>query len=332
MADNKGVLIFAEVAEGKLTGLAQELLGVGRKLAGGLGEGLSAVVAGSGVAPVAQQAIAFGADKVYVVDDPLLKDYQTDAYVAAMQKVIEQANPQIFLLGQTNVGRDLAPKLAFKLGVGLSTDCVDLNIDAASKKLLQTRPVYGGNARATFTTDGFPQIATARAKAFNALAKDDARKGEVVNVAAGLAPTVARTKVLNRVKEEAAGIKLEDARVIVSGGRGLGGPDNFKLLEPLAKLLGGAVGASRPPCDNNWVPATMQIGLTGKIVSPEVYFAVGISGASQHMAGCSGAKHIIAINKDAEANIFREAEFGVVGDLKVILPALTEKVKELLKG
>jgi len=330
MADNKGVLIFAEVADGKLTGLAQELLGVGRKLAGALGEGLSAVVAGSGVAAVAQQAVAFGADKVYVVDDPLLKDYTTDAYAAAMQKVLEQAKPQILLLGQTNVGRDLAPKLAFKLGVGLSTDCVDLAIDPASKKLLQTRPVYGGNARATFTTDGLPQIATARAKAFNALPKDDARKGEVVNVAAGLSP--ARTKVLNKVKEEAAGIKLEDARVIVSGGRGMGGPDNFKLLEPLAKLLGGAVGASRPPCDNNWVPTSLQIGLTGKIVSPEVYFAVGISGASQHMAGCTGAKHIIAINKDPEANIFREAEFGVVGDLKAILPALTEKVKELLKS
>jgi len=188
------------------------------------------------------------------------------------------------LLGQTNVGRDLAPKLAFKLGVGLSTDCVDLAIDPASKKLLQTRPVYGGNARATFTTDGSPQIATARAKAFNALPKDDARKGEVITVAAGLTP--ARTKVLSKVKEEAAGIKLEDARVS-SPCRGMGGPDNFKLLEPLAKLLGGAVGASRPPCDNNWVPATMQIGLTGKIVSPEVYFAVGVSGASQHMAGCT---------------------------------------------
>ena len=332
MADYKGVLIFAEVAEGKLTGLAQELLGIGRKLADALGEGLSAAVVGSGVIGLAQEAVAFGADKVYVVDDPLLKDYLTDTYAAAMQKVVEQAKPQILLLGQTNVGRDLAPKLAFKLGVGLSTDCVDLSIDPASKKLLQTRPVYGGNARATFTTEGFPQIATARAKAFNALPKNDSRKGEIVNVAAGLAPSVARTKLLNRVKEEAAGIKLEDARVIVCGGRGLGGPDNFKLLEALAKLLGGAVGASRPPCDNNWVPTMLQIGLTGKIVSPEVYFAVGISGASQHMAGCTGSKHIVAINKDAEANIFREAEFGVVGDLKVVLPVLTEKVKELLKG
>jgi len=332
MADNKGVLIFAEVAEGKLIGLAHELLGVGRKLADALGEGLSAVVAGSGVAGFAQEAVAFGADKVYVVDDPLLKDYLTDSYVAAMQKVIEQAKPQILLFGQTNVGRDLAPKLAFKLGVGLSTDCVDLAIDPASKKLLQTRPVYGGNARATFMTEGLPQIATARAKAFNPLPKNDSRKGEIVNVAAGLAPAVVRTKLLNKVKQEAAGIKLEDARVIVCGGRGLGGPDNFKLLDALAKILGGAVGASRPPCDNNWVPTTLQIGLTGKIVSPEVYFAVGISGASQHMAGCTGAKHIIAINKDPEANIFREAEFGVVGDLKAVLPALTEKVKEMLKG
>jgi len=332
MADYKGVLIFAEVTEGKLPGLAQELLGIGRKLADALGEGLSAVVAGSGVSGVAQQAIAFGADKVYVVDDPLLKDYLTDPYAAVMQKVVEQAKPQILLLGQTNIGRDLAPKLAFKLGTGLATDCVDLSIDPSTKKLLQTRPVYGGNARATFTTEGYPQIATARTKAFSALAKNDSRKGEVVTVQAGLAPSVVRTKLVNRVKEEAAGIKLEDARIIVCGGRGLGGPDNFKLLEALAKLLGGAVGASRPPCDNNWVPTTLQIGLTGKIVTPEVYFAVGISGASQHLAGCSGAKHIIAINKDPEANIFREAEFGVVGDLKAVLPALADKVKELLKG
>ena len=332
MADYKGVLIFAEVTEGKLPGLAQELLGIGRKLADALGEGLSAVVAGSGVSGVAQQAIAFGADKVYVVDDPLLKDYLTDPYAAVMQKVVEQTKPQILLLGQTNIGRDLAPKLAFKLGTGLATDCVDLSIDPSTKKLLQTRPVYGGNARATFTTEGYPQIATARTKAFSALAKNDSRKGEVVTVQAGLAPSVVRTKLVNRVKEEAAGIKLEDARIIVCGGRGLGGPDNFKLLEALAKLLGGAVGASRPPCDNNWVPTTLQIGLTGKIVTPEVYFAVGISGASQHMAGCSGAKHIIAINKDPEANIFREAEFGVVGDLKAVLPALADKVKELLKG
>jgi electron transfer flavoprotein alpha subunit len=332
MADYKGVLIFAELTDGKLSGIAQELLGVGRKLADALGEGLSAVVAGSGVGGAAQQAIVFGADKVYVVDDALLKDYLTDSYVAVMQKVVEQAKPQILLMGHTNIGRDLAPKLAFKLGTGLATDCVELSIDPNTKKLLQTRPVYGGNARATFTTEGYPQIATARAKAFSALEKNDSRKGEVVPVQAGLSPSVVRTKLLNRVKEEAAGIRLEDARIIVCGGRGLGGPDNFKLLEVLAKLLGGAVGASRPPCDNNWVPTTLQIGLTGKIVTPEVYFAVGISGASQHMAGCSGAKHIIAINKDPEANIFREAEFGVVGDLKAVVPALTEKVKELLQG
>lgn len=249
-----------------------------------------------------------------------------------MQKVVEQAKPQVLLIGHTNIGRDLAPKLAFKLDTGLASDCVDLSIDPGTKKLLQTRPVYGGNARATFTTEGYPQIATIRAKAFSGLERNDSKKGEVIAIQAGLSPAAIRTKLINRVKAETTGVKLEDARIIVSGGRGMGGPDNFKLLQELAKVLGAAVGASRPPCDNGWVPATMQVGLTGKIVTPEIYIAIGISGASQHMAGCSGAKHIIAINKDQDANIFREAQFGVVGDLKQILPAFTDKVKELVKS
>ena len=332
MADNKGVLIVGEVAEGKLAAITAELLGAGRKLADDLGEQLSAVLIGSGIKDFAQEIITFGADKVLVVDDPLLKDYQTDSYVAAMEKVVNENPPKILLLGQTFLGRDLAPRLAFKLKTGLSMDCVELAIDSSSKALVATRPVYGGNAKAVFTTGGMPQMATARAKAMTPLEKNDSRTGEIVTVDAGLDPSALRIKVLGLAKEEVEGVKLEDANTVVSGGRGVGGPEGFAELEKLAKLMKGAVGATRPACDNGWIAASTQVGLTGKIVSPDVYFAVALSGSSQHMAGCSGSKTIIAINKDPEANIFREAQFGVVGDWKKVLPALTEKVQELLSG
>jgi len=330
MADNKGVMIFTEVVEGKLAPIAKELLGCGRKLADELKEELSALLVGSGVASFAAEAIAFGADKVYIVDDALLKDYRTDAYVAVVEKVAKQANPRILLLGQTTIGRDLAPRAAFRLGTAVTLDCVALEIDTSSKLLLQTKPVYGGNAQAIFTMETLPQMATVRAKAMSALAPDNARKGEVVTVAAGLDAAAIKTNLLQKVVQEVEGVKLEDAPVIVSGGRGIGGADGFKQLEELAKLLKGAVGASRPPCDNGWVSDTIQIGLTGKIVSPDVYIAVALSGSSQHLAGCSGSKNIIAINRDPEANIFKEARFGVVGDWKKIIPAFQAKAKELL--
>jgi electron transfer flavoprotein alpha subunit len=287
------------------------------------------VVAGSGVANIAAEAISFGADKVYVVDAALLKDYRTDAYVAVVEKVVKQANPRILLLGQTTIGRDLAPRAAARLATAAVLDCIALDIDAATKQLLMTKPVYGGNARAIYSMETLPQIATVRAKAMAALEPDAARKGQVVAVDAGLDPAAIKTTVLQKVVHEAEGIKLEDAAVVVAGGRGIGGPEGFKQLEALAKVLKGAVGATRPPCDAGWVPDTIQIGLTGKIVSPYVYIAVAISGASQHMAGCSGSKNIIAINRDAEAQIFKEARFGVVGDWKKIIPAFEAKVKEL---
>jgi electron transfer flavoprotein alpha subunit len=330
MADYKGVMVYGEVAEGKLAPIATEGLGIGRKLADDLGQELSAVLVGSGIGNSAQEAFAFGADKVYVVDDPLLKDYQTDSYVAVMEKVVQQAKPQALIMGQTDVGRDLAPRLAFKLGTTVVMDCIELEVDSDSKRLLQTKPVYGGNARAVFTSETDPQIVTIRTKAMTPLAPDTSRKGEVVNIDAGLDASAIRTKVLDKVVEEVAGIRLEDAETVVAGGRGIGSAEGFKQLEELAKALKGAVGASRPPCDNGWVPDTLQVGLTGKIIAPEVYIAVAISGSSQHMSGCSGSKNIIAINKDAEANIFREARFGVVGDWKKVLPAFTQKVKELL--
>jgi len=332
MSDNKGVMIYGEVVEGKLSGMATELLGCGRKLADELGQELSAVIVGAGIGSLAQEAISFGADKVYVVDDALLKDYVSDAYVSVMEKVVQQAMPQIILLGQTSVGRDLAPKLAFKLGTAATMDCVGVEIDPDSKRLLATKPVYGGNAQAIISYESDPQVATIRAKVMSPLAPDAARKGEVVNIDAGLDAAAIKTKYIEKVKEEVEGIKLEEAPVVVSGGRGIGGPEGFQQLAELAKMLKGAVGASRPACDSGWMPETQQVGLTGKIVTPDLYIAIGISGSSQHMAGCSSSKTIVAINKDPEANIFKEARYGVVGDWKKVFPAFVEKVKELLAG
>jgi electron transfer flavoprotein alpha subunit len=333
MAENKGVMICGEIVDGKMAAVTTELLGGGRKVADELGEDLSAVLMGSGVSDFAKEAIAYGADKVYVIDDPLLKDYQTDSYTAVMEKLVKEVAPKVLLMGQTPMGRDLAPRLGFRLGVGVSTDCIELGVDPESKLPFQTRPVYGGNARAIFSCELFPQMATVRPKTMSSLERDDSRQGEVVTFDTGIDASMIRTKVLDRVKEEVTGIKLEDADVIVSGGRGIGGPEPFeKELKELADVLGGAVGASRPPADNGWVGEALHIGLTGKIVAPTVYIAIAISGASQHMSGCTGSKNIIAINKDSEANIFKEARFGIVADYKQALPAFTEKVKELMAG
>lgn len=329
MAEYNGVMVYCEVREGKLASIATEGLGCGRKLADDLGQELFAVLVGSGVSGLAREAISFGADKAYVIDDPLLKDYQTDSYVAVMEKAVNEVMPQILILGQTAIGCDLAPRLAFRLGTTTTVGCIELAIDPESKRLHQTKPIYGGNAQAVFTGETNPQIATIRAKAMTPL-EPASRQGEVVNIAAGLEPSAIRTRVLDKVVEAVEGVKLEDAEVVVAGGRGIGGAEGFQQLEELARLFKGAVGASRPPCDNGWVADSLQIGLTGKIVAPGLYFAVAISGSSQHTSGCSGAKNIVAINKDAEANIFREARFGVVGDWKKVLPALTDKIKELL--
>jgi electron transfer flavoprotein alpha subunit len=247
-----------------------------------------------------------------------------------MEGVIKEATPRVVVMGQTSVGRDLAPRLAFRLGTTATLDCIELNIDPGSKQLLPTKPVYGGNVMAVITTKSLPQIATIRARAMPPLPRNDKRQGEIVSIDAEPDPQTIRTRVLEKVAEEVTGIKLEEAEVIVTGGRGIGGTEGFQQLGELAQLLKGAVGASRPPCDNGWVPETLQIGLTGKIVAPKLYIAVALSGSSQHVSGCSGCQNIIAINKDPEANIFNEARFGVVGDWKKVVPAFTDKVRELL--
>jgi len=333
MAEYKGVLVCGELADGKLASITTEMLGCGRKLADDLKEELSCMLASDAVGDASKEAIAFGADKVYVVEHAALKEYQADAYMQAVEKLAKETSPRVILMGQTFMGRDLAPRLAFRLGASLATDCLDLAIDAKTKLLVETRPVYGSNAQAVFTTESMPQMATVRSKAMSPLERDDSRKGEAVPFKVDIDTSKIRTKILETVKEEAVGMKLEEAPVIVCGGRGLGGPEPFQTtLKELADLLHGAVGASRPPADNGWVPESVHIGLTGKIVAPDIYFAVAVSGASQHTAGCSGSKHIIAINKDPEANIFREAEFGVVGKYEEVMPALTSKLKELLTG
>jgi len=332
MAESKGIMVYGEIVEGSLSSITTELLGCGRQLADESKEDLLCILIADQLGEAPQKAVAFGADKVYTAQDGLLKEYQTDSYVTVMEKAVKDISPRILLMGQTSVGRDLAPRLAFRLGVSVAMDCLELKIDPETKLLQQTRPVYGGNARAVFSSDSFPQMATVRQKAMSPLEPDESRKGEIAPLEIALDPAAIRTKVIETVKEEVEGIKLEDAEAVVSGGRGIGDPEGFKQLEALAKVLKGAVGASRPPCDNGWVPDTMQVGLTGKIVTPELYIAVAISGASQHLSGCSGAKNIVAINRDAEANIFKEARLGVVGDWKQVLPAFTEKVKELLAG
>lgn len=330
MGEHKGVMVLAEVREGKPAAITAELLGCGRRLADDLGEELSAVLVGDGAGVLAGEVIAAGADKVYTVEEGLLTDYQPDGYVAVMEKIVKAAAPQVLLLGQTTIGSDLAPRLAFRLETSAVLDCVELAIDGESKRLLQTKPVYGGNARAVFSTESFPQIATVRAKVMSPLEPDSARQGEVIAFEAGISEGDIRSKRLETVPQEVAGVRLEDAGVVVSGGRGIGSVEGFKQLEDLAEMLKGAVGATRASVDNGWAQDGMQVGLTGKIVAPELYIAVALSGASQHMSGCTGSKNIVAINKDEEANIFREARYGVVGDWKRVFPAFSDKVKELL--
>ena len=331
MAEAQGVLVLGDSAENELSSISRELLAAGRRLADDLSEELAIGLLGDTLDQPSQQAIIHGADKVYAVNHPALAEYQVELYLAAMEALAKDVSPRVVLIGRTTQGRELAPRLAFRLGVGLAQDCLEVSVDPASRTLFANRPVYGGNAVAVVSCNYTPQIAAIRPKVYEPMEPDDSRQGQVVSFPVELDLAQARSRVVDVVAEESEGIKLEEARIVVSGGRGLGGPEPFQDLEQLAKALGGAVGASRAAVDSGWVPSSYQVGLTGKTITPEVYITVAISGASQHMAGCSGAKVIVAINKDAEANIFKEARYGVVGDWQEIVPAFTEAVRELVQ-
>ena len=313
-----GVLILAELIDGKVAPVTGELIGAAERLGAGP---VSAMLIGAGVEAAASGIT--GVEKTYVVDDAALAEYTTDGYTAAAAAAVAQADPAIVLLGQTNIGRDLAPALSFKLGTAVAMDTTSLEMKDG--KLHTTRPAYGGNARAVNGFTATPAIVTVRPKSQDAAAGGSAGAVEKVAFSAGNI----RTKVIDRKVATSAGVRLEDAAVVVTGGRGLGGPEGFADIEGLAKELGGAVGASRAVADLGWRPVAEQVGLTGKVVSPTLYIAVAVSGASQHMAGCSGSKNIVAINKDPDANIFKASRFGIVGDFKTVLPAFLAAVKKV---
>ncbi|MCZ6708721.1 MAG: electron transfer flavoprotein subunit alpha/FixB family protein [Chloroflexi bacterium] len=318
------VLVIGEVDGGSLTAGTAELLGAATRLSADLGGGVACALIGAGVTGAADAAIAAGADTVYVAEHEGLAQYQTETYVPVAAAIAKQDGPKVVLLGQTSVGRDLAPRLATRLESAAAMDA--LSIEVEGDRVKATRSSYGGNARQVVTVRTDPQVITVRAKSQDPLAEDAGRSGTVETVAVEL--TEAKATLSGKDQAESEGVKLEDAEIVISGGRGLGAPEAFADLERLAGVVGGAVGASRAACDLGWYPPSQQVGLTGTVVSPTLYVAIAISGASQHMAGCGGAKNIVAINKDPEANIFRFSRFGIVDDYKKVLPALEEELKK----
>ncbi len=325
MANESGILVFTEFSGSQLSGLSMEMLGAARRLIGDIGGSVTAVALGSSANDAAQQAIAFGADAAVIAPSAELDEYRNDTWTAAATAIARDINPAVILIGQSNVGRDLAPRLAIRLGTAVAMDTVALEVEGG--KLAMIRPVYGGSAHARVTCKTSPSVATVRVKSQERLEPDTGRSGQVSTVEVDTASSTAR--VVSREEMKAEGIRLEDAKVVVSGGRGLGSKEGFDDLTTLAELLGGAVGASRAVVDMGWVPVNMQVGLTGKVVTPDVYIAVGISGASQHLAGITGAKNVIAINKDKDADIFKVSRFGAVSDWKPFLPALIAEVRKL---
>lgn len=315
-----GILVVAEVVDGELQPISHELLGAARKLsAEGAGD-VSAFVAGEAHA---QELIAHGADTVYVGTSSALESGLADVYVDPVSAAIEQSGADLVLLGQTSLGRDLGPILAFRHKTAVSMETVDLKLEGG--ELRATRSCYGGNARAELTWKAPLKIATMKAKSFDPLEPDTSRSGETKTIdSAG----ETKIEVLSTEKAEQTGVRLEDAPVVVSGGRGLGDPSAFGMLEELAGLLKGATAASRAACDLGWYPPALQVGLTGKVVSPNLYIAVAISGASQHMAGMSGSKNIVAINKDPDSNMVKVSKFAIVDDYKKVVPAMIEEIKK----
>ncbi len=324
----QGVWVFAEQRDGRLKSVAYELLAEGRKLADKLGTELAAICLGHKVEGV-EGLVAYGADKVYLVDDPALADHQEDYYTAALVDLIRERRPEILLAGATAMGRSFIPRVASIIYTGLTADCTGLDIDPESKLLLQTRPTFGGNVMATITCQARrPQMATVRPHVCKRGTPDEKRQGEIIKVDFDKESVTARTKLLNFVEDLSERVKLDEAEIIVSGGRGLGKPDNFQVVAELADALGAALGSSRPPVDDGWIPYSHQVGQTGKTVCPKLYVACGISGAVQHLAGMQTAEVIVAINEDPNAPIFEVATYGIVGDLFQVVPMLADRLKK----
>jgi electron transfer flavoprotein alpha subunit/NAD-dependent dihydropyrimidine dehydrogenase PreA subunit len=325
----KGVWVFAEQHKGGISSVTLELLGEGRKLADKKKTKLSAVFIGHGIKGKAKELIAHGADIVYVADDPALKDFNDDAYAAVLTTLAKLHKPEIILAGATAIGRSFIPKVAANLYTGLTADCTVLDIDPETGHLHQTRPAFGGNIMATIVTPNHrPQMATVRHKVMKKADRDDARKGDIIDVKFTASGGV-RTKVLKTVEEVSETVNISEADIIVAGGRGMASRKNFQMLEELAKVLGGAVGATRGAVDEGWIPYSHQVGQTGKTVCPKLYIAAGISGAIQHLAGMQSSDVIIAINKDPDAPIFNVATYGIVGDVNEVLPIMIRKFKEM---
>ena len=329
-----GVLVFGEMTDDGLASVTGELLAVARSLADVSGDSVGAALMASAVGDgAANDAAALGADTVYKAESALLATPQIDAHLAAFERVCESVSPSVILIGRTPLGRDVGPRLAFRLGAAAAQDCVEVSMDADTGRVSAVRPVYGGSAmsRVSFAGDG-AQVVIVRPKTFEALEPDASRSGEIVDFDAGLDESSIKARLVDTVSQRAEGVRLEDANVVVSGGRGLGGPEPFETLQSLSDMLGGALGASRAACDAGWIDHSHQVGLTGKTITPDLYITVGISGASQHMAGCSASKNIVAINRDEDANIFKSATYGVVGDWNKVLPSFIEAVRELQDG
>ena len=341
LEEYKGVFVFAQQVDNVLDGVAFELLGKGKDLAKDLGTDVTAVLIGSNVKGLADQLAEYGADRVIVVDDPELKDYRTEPYAHALASVINEYKPEIMLVGATAIGRDLGPTVSARVKTGLTADCTSLEIgnfplvaapgkEAEQKhnQLLMTRPAFGGNTIATIACpDNRPQMATVRPGVMQKIAPIAGAKANVVEFNPGFTPNNRYVEILNIVKAVKNTANIMEAKILVSGGRGVGSKENFKLLEDLAEVLGGTVSCSRAVVENGWLPVDLQVGQTGKTVRPQIYFAIGISGAIQHVAGMEDSDLIIAINKDEDAPIFDVADYGLVGDLNKIVPALTAALK-----
>lgn len=330
IADYKGLWVFAEQREGVLQKVSLELLGKGRQLADKLGVELTAVLLGSNIDKLAKELVAFGADKVLYANHHLLKNYTTDGYTKVICDLVNENKPEILLVGASFIGRDLGPRIAARLDTGLTADCTALDTDDTTRNLMMTRPAFGGNLMATIEcADHRPQMSTVRPGVFEKLKKDENRQGEIITVDVKIDDADIRTKVEKVVKSVKDIADISEAKIIVSGGRGVGSKENFTVLKELANILGGSVAASRAAVENGWVDKAYQVGQTGKTVRPTVYIACGISGAIQHLAGMQDSDYIIAINKDESAPIMKVADLALVGDFGKIIPEMISQVKAL---